>query len=89
MRGFPLVTLTVPLPLSAGARIGESSTPLVPVPPFAEQQLFAAYQKLDVDSKLLARRLQSLLEQLADLLVRLDQSSQLYRLVEQVRLENG
>ena len=89
LRAFPLLTLRVPLPAPAGAFgapvvPGEGSTPLVPVPPFAEQQLFAAYQRLDVDTKQLARRLQSLVAQLADLLDRLDRSAQLYRLVEQV-----
>ena len=89
LRAFPLLTLTVPLPAAAtaglfGSPAGEGSTPLVPVPPFSEQQLFAAYQRLDVDTKQLARRLQSLLAQLADLLDRLDRSAQLYRLVEQV-----
>lgn len=86
MHAFPLLTLTVPLPAApTGTLIEDSSTPLVPVPPFAEQQLFASYQRLDMDAKQLARRLQNLLEQLSDSLERLDRSVQLYRLVEQVR----
>ena len=85
VRAFPLLTLTVSLPAAPTAGpFGEGSTPLVPVPPFAEQQQFAAYQRLYVDTKQLARRLQSLLAQLGDLLDRLDRSAQLYHLVEQV-----